>query len=66
MTSADQEAQSPSRLPLQQKLAFAAPGFASAGLALPIYAFMPKFYTDVALAPLGFVAVVIAVYVNAR
>jgi GPH family glycoside/pentoside/hexuronide:cation symporter len=48
------------RLPTSVKLAFSAPSLASAGLALPIYALMPKFYSDVVLAPLGLIAIGIA------
>ena len=48
------------RLSAGVKLAFSAPSFASAGLALPIYALMPKFYSDVVLAPLGLIAIAIA------
>ncbi len=43
------------------KLAFGAPSAASAGLALPIFALMPKFYAEVVGAPLVYIAVAIAV-----
>ena len=48
------------RLPISVKLAYAAPAFASAGLALPIFALMPKFYSDVVHVPLGYLAIAIA------
>jgi GPH family glycoside/pentoside/hexuronide:cation symporter len=48
------------RIPIGVTLAFSAPSLASAGLALPIYVLMPKFYSDVVLAPLGFIAIAIA------
>ncbi|UCE86629.1 MAG: MFS transporter [Deltaproteobacteria bacterium] len=47
-------------LPMGVKLAYAAPAFASAGLALPIFALMPKFYSDVVHVPLGYIAIAIA------
>ena len=42
------------------KVAYAAPALASAGLGLPIFVLMPKFYSDTFLAPLGLIAVMIA------
>ena len=60
--SAEPPAESHSeRLALGTKLAYALPGMASSGLALPIYALMPKFYSDVYLVPLGLIALSIAV-----
>ena len=49
------------RLPLGVKLAFSAPALASVGLTLPIFALMPKFYSDEILAPLGLIAIAIAI-----
>ena len=34
-------------VPLQQKLAYAAPAFALAVVGIPVYVYIPKFYTDV-------------------
>lgn len=48
------------RLPLSVKLCFGAPSFAGAAMAIPIAVHMPKFYSDVVLAPLGAVALAIA------
>ena len=35
------------------KLAYGAPAFAGAAMAIPIAVLMPRFYSDVVLAPLG-------------
>jgi glycoside/pentoside/hexuronide:cation symporter, GPH family len=43
------------------KLLYGAPNFAGAALAIPIYINMPKFYADVVLVPLGYLAIAIAV-----
>jgi len=49
------------KLSLGVKLAFAGPGFAGAAMAIPIGIFMPAFYSDVILAPLGMIALATAV-----
>jgi GPH family glycoside/pentoside/hexuronide:cation symporter len=41
-------------------LAYGAPSFAGAAMAVPIYVHMPKFYADVVLVPLGYLALAIA------
>jgi GPH family glycoside/pentoside/hexuronide:cation symporter len=48
------------RLSLGVILAFGAPSFAGAAMAIPIGVLMPIFYTDVVGAPLGYVAMAIA------
>jgi GPH family glycoside/pentoside/hexuronide:cation symporter len=48
------------RLPAAIKLAYAAPSFAGAALFIPIGVYMPKFYSDVVLVPLSYIAVAIA------
>jgi len=48
------------RLSLGVMLAFGAPTFAGAAMAIPIGVLMPIFYTDVVGAPLGYVAMAIA------
>ena len=52
--------QAPAKLPLSLKLAFGAPAFAGAAMGIPIGVLMPKFYSDVVLAPLGYIAIAIA------
>jgi GPH family glycoside/pentoside/hexuronide:cation symporter len=47
-------------LPRSLKLAFGAPSFAGAAMAIPIGVLMPQFYSDVVLAPLGYIAIAIA------
>lgn len=42
-------------------LAFGAPGFAGAAMAIPIGILMPRFYSDVVMAPLGTIAVAMAI-----
>lgn len=42
------------------KLAYAGPTFALAGMAIPIFVYMSKFYADVVLVPLGYLALAIA------
>jgi glycoside/pentoside/hexuronide:cation symporter, GPH family len=48
------------RLPLGLKLAYGAPTFAGAAMSLPIFVHMPKFYSDVVLVSLGYIAIAIA------
>jgi len=48
-------------MPLSRMLAFGAPGFAGAGMAIPIAVLMPVFYSDVVMAPLGTIALAIAI-----
>ena len=48
-------------VPLRVKLAFGAPSFAGAGMAIPILIHLTIFYSDVVLIPLGFIALVKAV-----
>jgi GPH family glycoside/pentoside/hexuronide:cation symporter len=48
------------RLPLSIKLAYGAPSFAGAALAIPILVHIPKFYSDVVLVPLSSIAIAIA------
>lgn len=49
------------RVPLELRLAFGAPSFASAALVLPIVIHLPKFYADQVLVPLGLLAMAVAV-----
>jgi GPH family glycoside/pentoside/hexuronide:cation symporter len=42
------------------KLVYAGPTFALAGMAIPIFVYMSKFYADVVLVPLGYLALAIA------
>ncbi len=49
------------RVPLRIKLAFGAPTFAGAGMAIPIVIHLTIFYSDVVLVPLGYIALVKAV-----
>ncbi len=46
------------RLPLRVKLAYGAPSFAGAGMAIPIVIHLTIFYSDEVLIPLGFIALV--------
>ncbi len=48
-------------LGLRQKLLYSAPTFAGAAIAIPILVHMPKFYSDVVLVPIGYIALAIAV-----
>src|SRR5512145_1658102 len=48
------------RLPLATKLLYGAPGFAGAALSIPILVLLPKFYSDVVLVPLAYIAAGIA------
>ncbi len=47
-------------LPLGVKLAFGAPHFAGAGMAIPVAIYMPIFYSDTVLVPLGYIAMAVA------
>ena len=49
------------KLGLWQKLLYSAPTFAGAAIAIPILIHMPKFYSDVVLVPIGYIALAIAV-----
>jgi GPH family glycoside/pentoside/hexuronide:cation symporter len=49
------------RLSAWQKLFYGAPTFAGAAIAIPIFIHMPKFYSDVVLVPVGYIALAIAV-----
>jgi GPH family glycoside/pentoside/hexuronide:cation symporter len=51
-----EEALTPGRM-----LAYGAPGFAGAAMAIPIGILMPRFYSDVVLAPLGTIALAMAI-----
>jgi GPH family glycoside/pentoside/hexuronide:cation symporter len=48
-------------LTLKTKLLYGAPSFAGAAMIIPIFIHMPKFYADVVLVPLGFLAMAIAI-----
>lgn len=48
------------RLSLSVKMCFAAPSIAGAAMAIPIVVHMPRFYSDVVLVPLGYIAIAIA------
>jgi GPH family glycoside/pentoside/hexuronide:cation symporter len=50
----------PERLPTSTKILYGAPNVAGAALIIPILINMPKFYADVVLVPLGFLAIAIA------
>ena len=56
-----QEPHTEAPMPLGRMIAFGAPGFAGAGMAIPIAVLMPVFYSDVVLAPLGTIALAIAI-----
>jgi GPH family glycoside/pentoside/hexuronide:cation symporter len=47
-------------LPASVKIAFGAPAFAGAAMGISIGVLMPRFYSDVVLAPMGIIAVAIA------
>ena len=49
------------RLPLTLKLSYAAPTMAGAAMILPIIVHMPRFYSDVIMVPLGYIAIAIAI-----
>jgi glycoside/pentoside/hexuronide:cation symporter, GPH family len=48
-------------LTLKTKLLYGAPSFAGAAMIIPIFIHMPKFYADVVLVPLGYLAMAIAI-----
>lgn len=48
------------RIPLWVKAVYGAPSFAGAAVAIPILVHMPKFYSDVVLVPVGWIAMAIA------
>ncbi|HXN12856.1 MAG TPA: MFS transporter, partial [Candidatus Acidoferrales bacterium] len=48
-------------LTLKIKLLYGAPSFAGAAMIIPIFIHMPKFYADVVLVPLGYLAMAIAI-----
>jgi GPH family glycoside/pentoside/hexuronide:cation symporter len=56
----DTATQSAERLSASVKLAFGSPAFAGAAMAIPIGVLMPAFYSDAILAPLGYIAIAIA------
>jgi GPH family glycoside/pentoside/hexuronide:cation symporter len=49
------------KLPVGVKLAYGAPNFAGAGMAIPIAIHMSIFYSDTVLLPLGYIALAVAV-----
>jgi glycoside/pentoside/hexuronide:cation symporter, GPH family len=49
------------RVPLGIKLAYGVPNIAGAAMLVPILIHMPKFYADVVVVPLGYLAIAIAV-----
>ncbi|MCX8071072.1 MAG: MFS transporter [Candidatus Binatia bacterium] len=49
------------RVSLRTLLVYGAPSFAGAAMLVPILIHMPKFYSDVVLVPLGYLAIAIAV-----
>ena len=53
-------ARPPERLPMSTKILYGTPNLAGAALIVPILINMPKFYADVVLVPLGFLAIAIA------
>jgi glycoside/pentoside/hexuronide:cation symporter, GPH family len=53
--------QTQASLPLRTKLLYGAPSFAGAAMIIPIFIHMPKFYADVVLVPLGYLAMAIAI-----
>jgi len=53
-------------LTLKTKLLYGAPSFAGAAMIIPIFIHMPKFYADVVLVPLGYLAMAIAIRAIAR
>jgi GPH family glycoside/pentoside/hexuronide:cation symporter len=48
------------RVPTRTLLAYGAPSFAGAAMLVPILIHLPKFYADVVLVPLGYLAIAIA------
>ena len=57
----DAAAYTPGPLTLKTKLLYGAPSFAGAAMIIPIFIHMPKFYADVVLVPLGYLAMAIAI-----
>lgn len=55
------ESQADERVSLGIKLAYGLPNFAGAAMLVPILIHMPKFYADVVVVPLGYLAIAIAV-----
>jgi GPH family glycoside/pentoside/hexuronide:cation symporter len=55
-----EQAANASRIPLLTKLAYGLPALAGAAMSIPIAVHMPRFYSDEILAPLGFIAVAVA------
>jgi glycoside/pentoside/hexuronide:cation symporter, GPH family len=49
------------KLSTAQKLIYSAPTFAGAAVAIPLLVLLPKFYSDVVLVPIGYIALAIAV-----
>ncbi len=58
--SPDTFARPPERLPFSTKILYGTPNLAGAALIIPILINMPKFYADVVMVPLGFLAIAIA------
>jgi GPH family glycoside/pentoside/hexuronide:cation symporter len=58
--AAEQTQVQPERLSWKVKILYGAPSFAGAALVIPILVNMPKFYADVVLVPLGYLALAIA------
>jgi GPH family glycoside/pentoside/hexuronide:cation symporter len=55
----------PDRVPLAKKLAYAAPAFALAIVGIPVYVYIPKFYTDVVgvnIAMLGYLLLAVRLF----
>jgi GPH family glycoside/pentoside/hexuronide:cation symporter len=53
------------RVPLQKKVAYAAPAFALAIVGIPVYVYLPKFYTDVVgvnIAMLGYLLLAVRLF----
>jgi GPH family glycoside/pentoside/hexuronide:cation symporter len=61
LTEAAAAVNASSPLPLRIKLLYGAPSFAGAAMIIPIFIHMPKFYADVVLVPLGYLAMAIAI-----
>ncbi len=57
----DRSAARDASLSLSTLLVYGAPSFAGAAMLVPILVHMPKFYSDVVLVPLGYLAIAIAV-----
>ena len=60
-TPSEGEARAGASLGTATKIFYGAPAFAGAAMAIPIAIHMPKFYSDVILAPIGLIALAIAV-----